>query len=97
MLRLPEPWNTVRRQAKRACWAVALVIAPLAFYFALNRFLMDKFSVGEWWWSLLIIGGAITCGLAYDVATGHYDLSPHLRRQPTGLAQDFQDAPWHLD
>jgi hypothetical protein len=92
MLRLPEPWNTVRRQAKRVFWAVVVLVVPVAIYYELHRFLVPKLQAGEWTWWFVVMGGLFAFGFAYDVATGHYDPVRWWRRQPRALAQDCSDA-----
>jgi hypothetical protein len=92
MLRLPEPWNTVRRQAKRMFWAVVLVAAPVAIYYETHRFLMPRLQAGEWTWWFIVMGGLFAFGFAYDVATGRFDFVRWWRRQPTVPERDWSDA-----
>lgn len=92
MLQLPEPWNTVRRQAKRVFWAVVIFVTPVALYYELHRFLMPKLQAGDWTWWFVVMGGLLAFGFAYDVATGRYDLFRRWPRQPTAPAQDWSDA-----
>jgi hypothetical protein len=92
MLRLPEPWNTVRRQAKRAFWAVVVLVAPMAIYYELHRFLMPKLQAGDWTWWLIVMGGLFAFGFAWDVATGHFDFARWWRRRPRVPGQDCSAA-----
>jgi hypothetical protein len=91
MLRLPEPWNTVRRQAKRVFWTIVVLVAPVVIYYELHRLLMPKLQAGEWTWWFVVMGGLFAFGFAYDVITGHYPVRLW-RRRPTAPEQDWSAA-----
>lgn len=62
------------RRTKIAFWSVALVVAPIAFFYAYTRFLMEQANAGYWTWPLLALFAGPAIGFAIDFIDGRYSL-----------------------